>query len=451
MSSTTSPRSGEIPVEGGSLRYRIEGSGPPILVLGSTSYYRRTFSVHLRLHVTLVFVDPRHFGRLEPDYDPHGTSLETYVRDIERVRAEIGLGPATVLGHSHHGNLALEYARRHPDAVTRLVLVGTPPVGVRATLEAGRRYWTSRASDRRKRLLRRNRDALASSGLAESEAQAFVARYVADGPRYWYDPTFDASPLWEDVPMNMKAIGTFRGLFEDFEMDSVAQNLGQIPILVMAGRHDYVVPPILWDDVTTAPRRLSLYVLDRSGHTPQLEEPEVFDRILLEWLDGGTAPRERSAGGLEMTLLLLTLVLVAPSLLFGAADALVPGLGLSVWTGAKAGITLLLLLAGSGHFAETEGMARMLPPWVPFRVSLVHVTGVLELLGAIGLWIPTATHTVGLLLVVMLALFLPVNVYAAFKHVPFGGHGRGPAYLLARVPFQLLLMAWIWASTRARP
>lgn len=289
MKPRTTPRSGEIPVEGGSLRYAIEGSGPPILVLGSTSYYRRTFSLGLRVHATLVFLDARHFGRLDPGYDPDGMSLETYAHDIERVRAEIGLEPATVLGHSHHGNLALAYANRHPEAVTGLVLVGTPPVGVRATQEAGHRYWASRASDRRKKLLRARRDALESSGIAErSDAEAFVARYVADAPRYWYDPTFDASPLWKDVSMNMKAVGAFRALFDDFDLGAVRNALDQIPTLVVMGRHDYVVPPTLWDEVEPTPAHLSLHVMDRSGHTPQLEEPEAFDRILLEWLDGGS-------------------------------------------------------------------------------------------------------------------------------------------------------------------
>lgn len=289
------PRSGDVSVEGGSLRYTIEGSGPPILVLGSTTYYRRTFSLGLRLHATLVFVDVRHFGRLEPGYDPVGTSLETYAGDIERVRAEIGLGPAIVLGHSHHGNLALEYAGRHPDAVTHLVLVGSPPVGARATEEAGRAYWRSRASARRRRLLRAKRSALESSDVAgRSDAEAFVARYVADGPRYWCDPTFDASPLWKDVPVNMKAIGAFRGLFEDFDLESVRRALDEIPTLAVMGRHDYVVPPTLWEGVASPPERFSLHLFDRSGHTPQLEEPEMFDRTLLEWLDGGSTIREES-------------------------------------------------------------------------------------------------------------------------------------------------------------
>lgn len=247
----------------------------------------------------MVFVDARHFGRLRPEYDPAGTSVETYVGDIERIRTEIGLGSTAVLGHSHHGNLALEYVNRHPDAATGVVLIGTPPVGVGATREAGRRYWASRASDHRKRVLRNNRDALGSGRFPErSQGEAFVARYVAEGPRYWHDPTFDASPLWRDVPLNMRAVDAFRGLFEDFELGAVRRVLEEVPTLVVMGRHDYVVPPTLWDDVAPTCRALSFHVLDRSGHTPQLEEPRLFDRILLEWLGNATTvgegPREET-------------------------------------------------------------------------------------------------------------------------------------------------------------
>ena len=50
----------------------------------------------------------------------------------------------------------------------------------------------------------------------------------------------------------------------------------------------------------------------------------------------------------------------------------------------------------------------------------------------------------------MLILFLPANVYAAIQQVPFGGHGNGPLYLLVRVPFQLLVIAWVWFSMGLR-
>jgi uncharacterized membrane protein len=47
----------------------------------------------------------------------------------------------------------------------------------------------------------------------------------------------------------------------------------------------------------------------------------------------------------------------------------------------------------------------------------------------------------------MLFGFLPVNVYSAIQRVPFGGHEVGPAYLLIRVPFQLLLIWWAAKAT----
>jgi uncharacterized membrane protein len=91
-------------------------------------------------------------------------------------------------------------------------------------------------------------------------------------------------------------------------------------------------------------------------------------------------------------------------------------------------------------------MAQMLPPFVPFRLELIYVTGILEWLGAVGLWIPRLITTTGVCLIVMLIGVLPANVYAAFNRVDFGGHDLGPAYLLVRVPFQFFVIWWIYKA-----
>ena len=58
----------------------------------------------------------------------------------------------------------------------------------------------------------------------------------------------------------------------------------------------------------------------------------------------------------------------------------------------------------------------------------------------------------GALLILMFLGFLPVNVYAAVERIDFGGHGMGPVYLLTRVPFQLLLVAWTcWGTGQQWP
>lgn len=108
------------------------------------------------------------------------------------------------------------------------------------------------------------------------------------------------------------------------------------------------------------------------------------------------------------------------------------------------GIAIVFAFAGLGHFLLTEPMVRMLPAWVPQRTALVYATGVLELALAAAVLVPRWRRTVGWVLIVMLALFLPVNIYAAANRIPIGGHEAGAAYLLLRVPMQAFMAAWIW-------
>ena len=89
----------------------------------------------------------------------------------------------------------------------------------------------------------------------------------------------------------------------------------------------------------------------------------------------------------------------------------------------------------------------MLPAFVPYRVALIYFTGILELLGAIGVWIPRLRKLTGFLLILMLIGILPSNIYSAINRIEFGGHGAGPAYLLIRIPFQLLVIWWTYFAT----
>ena len=145
-----------------------------------------------------------------------------------------------------------------------------------------------------------------------------------------------------------------------------------------------------------------------------------------------------------MTLLVLIVLLVAPYGVLSLADRRPTGERLTAAARAKVGLSLLLAFTASGHFLKTEEMAAMLPPSVPFREAIVTVTGVLELLGAVGIWIHGLERTTAIYLILMLLGFLPVNIYAALNHISFGGHGAGPAYLWIRVPFQFLLIVWTW-------
>lgn len=110
-------------------------------------------------------------------------------------------------------------------------------------------------------------------------------------------------------------------------------------------------------------------------------------------------------------------------------------------------LAALFLSAGVSHFKIPAQYIEMLPPSVPQRENIISVTGVLEILGAIGLLIPRFSHLSGNALILFLICIFPANVYAAFARVEFGGGTNGPMLLLIRTPLQLILILWAYLCT----
>ena len=148
-----------------------------------------------------------------------------------------------------------------------------------------------------------------------------------------------------------------------------------------------------------------------------------------------------------MLLLFLLLLLLVPYLMLTLLGKWASIFQMVPAKRARVGLSLFFLFTSIGHFIQSEEMAAMLPAAVPYRVSIIYLTGIFELLGAIGVWIPHLTRLTGLLLILMLIGILPANVYSALNRVDFGGHGAGPAYLLIRLPFQVFVIWWIYFAT----
>jgi proline iminopeptidase len=282
---------GSVEVAGARLTYRAEGSGIPCLVFGGAIYYPRTFSPHLREHLRLIFVDPRHFAPSPSTTPVAQVTIATYADDIETVRRALGLGRILVLGHSIHGTLVLEYARRYPESVSGVIALAAPcfwgPDYDQATLE----FWQRDASAARKAALEAALATLPAAVLRTLDpGEAFIRQYVTNGPKYWRDPQYDCTWLWEGVAVDVPLlVHLFWTLFWPYDL---AQAPGTItaPVFLGLGRYDYVVPSTSWEGRTGALPHLTSHLFTHSGHTPQLEEPEAFDRALLAWVRQVTAP-----------------------------------------------------------------------------------------------------------------------------------------------------------------
>ena len=120
---------------------------------------------------------------------------------------------------------------------------------------------------------------------------------------------------------------------------------------------------------------------------------------------------------------------------------------------ARIAMSTMLVFTAISHFIFTPGMAMMIPKFIPFKTALVYLTGILEGMAAVGLFIPGIRSEAAGGLILLLVLLLPANIYAAYQHIDFQTattNGNGPVYLWFRVPLQILFIVWVYLSSIGR-
>lgn len=108
-------------------------------------------------------------------------------------------------------------------------------------------------------------------------------------------------------------------------------------------------------------------------------------------------------------------------------------------------LAAMFTLTAWAHFGSMRAdIVRMVPPAFPEPELIVTVTGVLELLGAIGLLVPRTSQLAAWLLAVLVAAMFPANVYAALEGITLSG--RPPTPLVLRTILQLVFIGALIAS-----
>jgi uncharacterized membrane protein len=110
------------------------------------------------------------------------------------------------------------------------------------------------------------------------------------------------------------------------------------------------------------------------------------------------------------------------------------------WTSLRLALAGMFLLSASAHWGRRRrDLIEMVPPYFSRPDLLVSVTGVLEVLGAIGLVIPALAPYAALGLAFMLIAIFPANVHAARKHLAIAG--RPVEGLVIRTSLQGVFLA----------
>jgi uncharacterized membrane protein len=116
-------------------------------------------------------------------------------------------------------------------------------------------------------------------------------------------------------------------------------------------------------------------------------------------------------------------------------------------------LSAFFVTAGVSHFTNPGFFSNIVPPFLPWPLGLVYVSGVAEIALGLAVLVPSLRTAAGWGLVALLVAVFPANVYHAVAQKPFVDAPTWmppatPLGLWLRLPVQPLLAAWAWWCTR---
>ncbi len=267
--------------DGTRIAYAVTGSGPPLLKAANWMTHldlERTTPLWshwldgLARHRRLIRYDERGCGL--SDWDIPDFTLDDWVDDLETVVEAVGLDRFPVLGVSQGGAVAIAYAVRRPERVSRLVLAGA--------YARGRLVRAQGASARAEAALDLDLARIGWSHQDPSFLRVFASQFLPDGtPEDWKG--FTDFQRRTTSPRNGVR---FLEAFARIDVSAIAHRVS-CPTLILHSRHDTRVPASQASELAALIPDSRLVLLDSRNHLLSVSEPawDEFLRQIDEFLD----------------------------------------------------------------------------------------------------------------------------------------------------------------------
>lgn len=277
-------------LDGVTIHYLCGGTGSPVLLvhgLGSSAGVEFFYNLEaLAARHQVIAVDLPGFG--QSDKPALAYTIDLFVRVLRDFMASIGLSRATVIGVSMGGRVALGLALDAPDCVDRLILVDALGVGQPRPVLAYRLLLTRGLGE-----LTLSGTARALRGMNPKTIRRLWGWYlrrpgsvatilsddrISNHSRLLSTPAYRAAYL-----SALRSIAGTRRLRDGVVVEARLSDL-RMPTLLVWGRHDHLFPAAHAEAAGKKIRGSRTEIFEKSGHTPQMEEPERFNRLVLDFL-----------------------------------------------------------------------------------------------------------------------------------------------------------------------
>ncbi len=259
-----------LPVHGGCLYYEAQGSGPPVVFVNGGAMDLRQWDAQARAlapEFQVIRYDARGWGRSTSPTKPYSQA-----EDLRALLDHVEVDRAHVIGLSHGGSTALDFALVHAERVRSLVLVGPLLEGFKWSEDfREREHW-----------------------IAEGDEETRIEHLLGDLyfiPGARRDAKLGARAR-ELLQSNSRVFSVDFSLARPLEPPAI-ERLEELsaPTLVIVGERDHPDVLAIAEALEARVPSCELYVLPGAGHMAHLEFPEDFNSSLRGFLR--TVERER--------------------------------------------------------------------------------------------------------------------------------------------------------------
>lgn len=255
-----------IDVEGSKIRYLKAGSSKKTLVLihglGASAERWDLVIPYFSKHFTVYVPDLIGFGLSDKPNADYTT--EFFAKFIESFLSALGIKTATIMGSSLGGQIAVEYASNNQSHVERLILVSPAGAMKQSTPALDAYIMAALYPDHASAKTAFSMMTGNNKEVSQNTVDGFVQRMLMPNAKFAF-------------------MSTLLGLKNAPEISQKLEIL-EVPTFVVWGELDPVIPVKYAEYFVKKIRDCRFYQMENCGHTPYVEDPQIFVKIVLDFL-----------------------------------------------------------------------------------------------------------------------------------------------------------------------